>query len=146
MACLTTDVNLIDETAHNVPRFGDDARLNVQTPPRALALPYLAPTMIDSDPLYRLRHALLGIALALIISVPLAAWLGTLLTGLFVDSYGWRVAIYAALLAYVIAGAGLLFVKVARHETRALSFARLATWLASLWCWPLLLLRPRPAA
>ena len=97
--------------------------------------------MLDNDPLYKLRHALLGLMLALGISVPLAAWLGAVLTGLFVDSYGWRVALYAALLAYVITGAALLFVKVAQHETRRLTLPRLLRWLASLWCWPLLLLR-----
>lgn len=97
--------------------------------------------MLDNDPLYKLRHALLGLMLALGISVPLAAWLGAVLTGMFVDSYGTRVAVYGVLLAYVIAGAVMLFIKVAQHETRRLTLPRLLVWLASLWCWPLLLLR-----
>jgi hypothetical protein len=97
--------------------------------------------VLDNDPLYKLRHALLGLMLALGLSVPLAAWLGSWLTGLFVDSYGARVAVYSVLLVYVIAGAVMLFIKVARYETRPLSFKRLLMWLASLWCWPLLLLR-----
>jgi len=36
-------------------------------------------------------------------------------------------------------GAGVLFVKVAQHETRSLSAGRVGKWLASLWLWPLLL-------
>ena len=68
--------------------------------------------MVDNDPLYRMRHALLGLALALGLSVPLAALLGSALTGLFVDSYGWRVGIYSLLLVYVIAGAVMLFIKL----------------------------------
>ena len=97
--------------------------------------------MLDNDPLYKLRHALLGLMLALGLSVPLASWLGSVLAGLFVDSYGARVAVYSVLLAYVIAGAVMLFIKVAQHETRPLNLGRLLMWLASLWCWPLLLLR-----
>jgi hypothetical protein len=30
-------------------------------------------------------------------------------------------------------------VRVAQHETRALSAARVGLWLASLWLWPALL-------
>ena len=97
--------------------------------------------MLDNDPLYKLRHALLGLVLALGLSVPLAAWLGSVLTDVFVDSYGARVAVYSVLLVYVIAGAVMLFIKVAQHETRPLNAGRLFMWLASLWCWPLLLLR-----
>ena len=97
--------------------------------------------MLDNDPLYKLRHALLGLVLALGLSVPLAAWLGSVLTDVFVDSYGARVAVYSVLLVYVVAGAVMLFIKVAQHETRPLTAGRLLMWLASLWCWPLLLLR-----
>ena len=102
--------------------------------------------MLDNDPLYKLRHALLGLALALGLSVPLAAWLGSVLTDVFVDSYGARVAVYSVLLVYVIAGAVMLFIKVAQHETRPLNAGRLLMWLASLWCWPLLLLLRRGGA
>lgn len=96
---------------------------------------------MTDDPLWRMRHALAGLALALLLSVPIAAWLGAGLADRFADSYGLRVALYAALLAYVITGAVLLFVRVAQHETRPLSVGRLLRWLASLWMWPLLLAR-----
>lgn len=97
--------------------------------------------MLENDPLYKLRHALVGLCAALFVSVFLAAWLGAAVAGLFADSYGARVTVYSLLLLYVVAGAVMLFVKVARHETQALSWQRLLVWLASLWCWPLLLLR-----
>ncbi|MBL8332122.1 MAG: hypothetical protein JNM08_03420 [Rubrivivax sp.] len=97
----------------------------------------------DNDPLWRLRHALAGVALALLASVPLAAMAGSALATLFGDDYGTRVALYSVLLVYVIAGAVVLFVKVARHETRPVSAGRVLRWLASLWLWPALLLLAR---
>ncbi|MCB1997551.1 MAG: hypothetical protein H6933_15685 [Burkholderiaceae bacterium] len=96
---------------------------------------------MQDDPLWRLRHALAGMALALLASVLLAALLGRLVGDLIADSYGLRVALYSGLLVYVIVGAGLLFVRVAQHETRPLSAGRVLLWLASLWLWPVLLLR-----
>jgi hypothetical protein len=45
------------------------------------------------------------------------------------------------MLIYVVVGAVLLFVRVAQHETQPLSLGRVARWVASLWLWPLLLLR-----
>ena len=95
--------------------------------------------MMDNDPLWKLRHALAGLALALIASVLLAAMLGAFIGDLFGDSYHRRVAIYAALLVYVLVGAGVLFVKVAQHEKRPLTPGRVLLWTASLWTWPLLL-------
>jgi hypothetical protein len=93
----------------------------------------------DNDPLWKLRHALLGLLIALLVSVPLAALLGSALGDALGGTYGARVAVYGVLLLYVIAGAVVLFIKVARHETRPLSAARVVRWLASLWLWPLLL-------
>lgn len=93
----------------------------------------------DNDPLWKLRHALAGVAIALLISVPLAAWVGALLATAFGGDYGARVAVYSALLLYLLAGAVVLFLRVARHETRPLSAPRVALWLASLWLWPALL-------
>lgn len=100
--------------------------------------------MSVEDPLWKLRHALAGVGLALLLAVLAAAGLGSLLGDLIVGTYGARVAFYGALLLYVVVGAGVLFVKVAQHETQALSPSRVALWFASLWLWPLLLLRRRP--
>lgn len=100
---------------------------------------------MQNDPLWRLRHALAGVALALLAAVLLAALAARLLGDLIGDSYGLRVAIYGGLLLYVVAGAGVLFVKVAQHETRPLSAGRVGKWLASLWLWPLLLAARRTA-
>lgn len=93
----------------------------------------------ENDPLWRLRHALAGVGLALLMSVPLAALAGRVAGDLLGGDYGTRVAVYGALLVYVLVGAGVLFVKVAQHETRPLGARRVVLWLASLWCWPLLL-------
>jgi MFS family permease len=95
--------------------------------------------MLDNDPLWKLRHALAGLALALIASVVLAALLGAFVGDLIGGSYGHRVAVYAGLLVYVVVGAGVLFVKVAQHEKRPLSVGRVLLWTASLWAWPMLL-------
>ncbi|MFT3817290.1 MAG: hypothetical protein QM750_06635 [Rubrivivax sp.] len=97
----------------------------------------------NNDPLWRLRHALAGLGLALLASVFIAALLGRWLGDWLGDSYGARVAVYGALLVYVIAGAVVLFLKVAQHETQPLAFGRVLRWLASLWLWPLLLLARR---
>lgn len=94
----------------------------------------------DRDPLWRLRHALAGVTLALLLSVLVAAFAGSAIGDATGGDYGRRVTIYLVLLAYVVAGAVVLFVKVARHETRPLSGGRVFTWFASLWLWPVLLL------
>jgi len=93
---------------------------------------------VHNDPLWKLRHALAGVGLALLFSVPIAALVGRVLGDWIGDSYAWRAGVYAALLLYVVVGAFVLFAKVARHETRPLSAARVGLWLASLWVWPLL--------
>lgn len=95
--------------------------------------------MYEEDPLWKLRHALAGLALALLLSIPLAASLGVWVGGWLGDTYAARAGVYAGLLVHVVAGAVVLFVKVARHETRPLSARRLVLWLASLWLWPALL-------
>jgi hypothetical protein len=94
---------------------------------------------MQNDPLWKLRHALAGLGLALLASVLLAALAGAFIGDLVGSSYGHRVAAYALLLVYVVVGAGVLFVKVAQHETRPLTASRVALWTASLWTWPLLL-------
>lgn len=101
---------------------------------------------MQDDPLWKLRHALAGVALALLAALLAAAlagrWLGDALGG----DYGLRLGIYLVLLAYVVVGAVLLFTRVAQHETRALSGRRLLRWFFSLWLWPLLLLARRGKA
>ncbi len=97
----------------------------------------------DNDPLWRLRHALAGLGVALLLSVFIAAGLGRVLGDAFAGTYGARVGVYGALLLHVVVGAVVLFVKVAQHETRPLTASRALKWLASLWLWPLLLLGRR---
>lgn len=103
---------------------------------------------MQNDPLWKLRHALAGVGLALLLSVPVAAVLGSALGDALGGSYGWRAGVYSALLLYVVVGAFVLFAKVARHETRPLSTQRVGLWLFSLWLWPFLWLvaAKRPAA
>lgn len=99
--------------------------------------------MHDNDPLWKLRHALAGVGLALLVSVPLAAMLGSALGDALGGTYGWRAGSYAVLLLHVVVGAVVLFIKVARHETRPLSLPRVGMWIASLWLWPLLVIATR---
>lgn len=99
------------------------------------------------DPLWKLRHAIGGVGLALLLSLVVAAMAGAAIGDLVGGTYGWRAGSYAVLLLYVVVGAGVLFAKVAVHETRPLNAARVALWFASLWLWPALLLmanRPQP--
>jgi hypothetical protein len=105
----------------------------------------VAPTMTpgENDPLWRLRHALAGVSLALLLSVPLAALLGSLIGDAVAGSYGARVAVYSGLLLYVVIGAGILFVRVAQHETRPMTMQRVGLWWLSLWLWPALLMTGR---
>lgn len=99
----------------------------------------------ENDPLWRLRHALAGVGVALLLSVPMAALLGSVIGDVAGGTYGARVTVYALLLLYVVVGAGVLFVRVAQHETRPLTLQRAGLWLASLWLWPALLAsRRRP--
>jgi hypothetical protein len=95
--------------------------------------------MSQQDPLWKLRHALAGVAIALLLAVLAAALAGRVLGDLLGGDYGMRSAIYGVLLLYVVIGAGVLFAKVAQHETRPLSAGRVALWFVSLWLWPALL-------
>ena len=102
--------------------------------------------MPTPDPLHKPRHAIAGVALALLASVFVAALLGRLLGDAFGDSYALRAGIYGGLLLYVVIGAAVLFTRVAAHERRPLSGGRVLLWLASLWLWPMLLLRRQSGA
>lgn len=99
--------------------------------------------MYDNDPLWKLRHALIGLGLALLLSVLTAALLGRVIGDAWGGDYGSRVTVYGLLLLYVVVGAVVLFVKVARHETRPVSAGRVLVWFLSLWLWPALLLARR---
>lgn len=90
------------------------------------------------DPLYKLRHAFAGVAIALLLSLFIAALLGSWLGDVLGGTYGWRAGVYVSLLLYVMVGAVVLFMRVAAHEKRPLSVPRVGLWLASLWLWPLL--------
>jgi hypothetical protein len=95
------------------------------------------------DPLWKLRHALAGVGLALLLSVGMAALAGASLGDLLGGTYRARVLAYAGLLIYLVIGAGVLFAKVAMHEEKPLSAGRVGLWLASLWVWPALFLAGR---
>jgi len=97
----------------------------------------------ENDPLYRLRHALTGLALALLVSALMAALLGRWIGDAMADTYTARVTAYGLLLLYVVVGAVVLFVRVARHETRPVSAGRVALWVLSLWLWPALFTRSK---
>ena len=101
--------------------------------------------MSFEDPLWKMRHALAGVGIAILLSIFSAALVGAALADAFGGSYGARVTCYAVLLVYAVVGAVVLFIKVAQHETTPLSFARVARWFASLWLWPLLLIAAKKA-
>jgi uncharacterized membrane protein YeaQ/YmgE (transglycosylase-associated protein family) len=101
--------------------------------------------MSQQDPLYKLRHAGQGVALALLLAIITASLVGRVVGDLFGGGYGARTAVYVVLLMYAVVGACVLFAKVAQHETRPLSAQRVALWFASLWVWPLLLFNGRRA-
>lgn len=97
--------------------------------------------MNPQDPLWKLRHALAGVALALLLAMFTAAFAGRFLGDALGGDYSARATVYTVLLLYVVIGAVVLFVKVAQHETQPLSARRVGLWFASLWVWPVLLIK-----
>lgn len=91
----------------------------------------------DPDP--SLSPAMAGAALAVIISVPLAATVA----GHLDADYDTRAWVYTAFLLWVLAGAVVVFALTHEGERGRLSLGRVLTWTASVWLWPLLALRPR---
>jgi hypothetical protein len=120
-------------------RRGDAADRAVGPPPCIYTRPAVRTPSHDQDPLWKLRHAFAGVAIALLLSMLVAAFAGRYIGDAAGGDYDLRVTIYLVLLAHVVAGAIVLFVRVARHETRPLSMRRVLVWFASLWLWPLLL-------
>lgn len=98
---------------------------------------------MHQDPLERLRHAIVGVCLALVGAVLTAALAGRWLGDLIADEYSLRAGIYLGLMVYLLVGGGVLFARVARYETQPVSAGRVARWYVSLWLWPLLLLAGR---
>lgn len=79
--------------------------------------------------------SLLGACLAIIVSVPLTAWLGSQ----FADTYNTRVAIYGGLLLWVIVGAVSIF-QVTKNSNSPFSTRQTLLWFISTWLWPIPLL------
>ena len=100
-------------------------------------------TPFENDPLWRMRHAIAGVGIALLLALATSALAGRVVGDLIGDSYALRAGIYSGLLLYVVVGAGVLFAKVARHETRPITLQRVMLWFASLWVWPALLVLAR---
>lgn len=95
--------------------------------------------MPGNDPLERLARPLAGVLIAVVISTLVAALIG----GAMPLDYAGRAWVYTGVLCYVIAGAVVVFRRVAAAETRPLTPARILQWTLSLWLWPALLLARR---
>jgi hypothetical protein len=93
----------------------------------------------ENDPLLRYGRALAGVLIAVVISVLIAALIG----GALPLDYSGRAWVYTGLVAYLVAGAFVVFRLTAGGERGGLSPARILRWIASLWIWPLFLLLRR---
>ncbi len=99
--------------------------------------------MPEPDPLLEFISPIAGVVLAVMLSIMAAA----VVAGQIGDDYDTRAWIYTGFVLWVIAGAILVFVKTHRGESRRLSPTRVLLWTASIWLWPLFLLRAqRPAS
>jgi hypothetical protein len=85
------------------------------------------------DPLTRYGKPLAAVLIAVLISVPIAAFIG----GSLPFEYTGRALSYLGLVLYVIAGAFVVFRLVAEGE-QSLAPGRVLKWTVSLWLWPLL--------
>jgi len=93
----------------------------------------------DNDPLIKYGRSLAGVLIAVVISMIVAALIG----GSLALDYSGRAWVYTALVCYVIAGGVVVFKLTAGAEQGALTVGRVLKWTASLWVWPLFLLRRR---
>ncbi len=87
---------------------------------------------LKKDPNEFFGAQLAGASLAVVASVPLAAWLGSC----FADTYNWRVAIYGGLLLWVFIGAVSIYL-ITRNASARFSAGRLLLWFVSTWLWPI---------
>lgn len=83
-----------------------------------------------------LGPALAGACIAVVLSVPTAAWTARIIG----DTYEVRAIVYCSFLLWVVCGAIYVFVQTWRGEQGQLSFGKIILWFASVWLWPLLLL------
>ncbi len=79
--------------------------------------------------------SLVGACLAVIASIPIAAWTAAF----FGDSYNTRVLIYSALLFWSVIGAICIFSLTKNAQESSLSLGQIAKWFISAWIWPLLI-------
>jgi membrane protease YdiL (CAAX protease family) len=85
------------------------------------------------DPLARYSKPLAAVLIAVLISVPIAAFIG----GALPFEYTGRALAYLGLVLYVIVGAFIVF-RLVRDAEQSLAPARVLKWTVSLWLWPLL--------
>ena len=95
--------------------------------------------MADPDPLLEFISPIAGVVLAVLLSIMAAATVA----GQIGDDYEVRAWIYTGFVLWVIAGAILVFVKAHGGEKQRLSPKRVLLWTASIWFWPLFILRAR---
>ena len=88
----------------------------------------------DHSPTF-LGNALIGACCAILISVPLSAYLASFLG----DTYLVRVWVYGGFLMWVIAGAITIFFRTYKGEKNQLSIRFIVLWFFSIWLWPLLI-------
>ncbi len=86
--------------------------------------------------------ALLGACLAVVTSVPAAAFLAAF----FGDTYNMRVLIYGGLLLWAVVGAITIFLLTKDAQGKPMSVPQIALWFLSAWLWPLLLAAHKFAA
>lgn len=83
--------------------------------------------------------ALLGAALAVVLSVPVAAIVAAQLG----DDYDTRAMVYSGFVLWVVVGAVVVFMRTRAGEQGGMNAARVLKWTASIWLWPLIALLPR---
>ena len=86
-----------------------------------------------------LGNALIGACLAILSSVPVSAYIGSLLG----NTYLTRVLIYGLILLWIISGAICIFFKTYKNEHKKLSLKFVMLWFVSVWFWPLLIITNR---